>query len=101
MNKNRLLLIIVFALIAPLTAFAETPGLSETTTEAGVYTESREIAQEREMKHEGRCGRKGKGGGKHGGGRHGKHDEVVQRLDMIEARIAKIELMLESLMKRR
>ena len=29
-----------------------------------------------------------------------KHAEVVQRLDMIEARMAKIEAMLESLMKR-
>lgn len=29
-----------------------------------------------------------------------KHQQVVQRLDMIEARIAKIELMLESLMRR-
>lgn len=29
-----------------------------------------------------------------------KHEEIVQRLDMIEARMAKIEAMLESLMKR-
>mgnify|MGYP001825122380 CR=1 FL=1 len=37
----------------------------------------------------GKCKQKGK-----------KHAEVVQRLDMIEARMAKIEAMLESLMKR-
>ena len=29
-----------------------------------------------------------------------KHEQVVRRLDMIEARMAKIEAMLESLMKR-
>ena len=32
--------------------------------------------------------------------RKGKHEQVVQRLDMIEARMAKIETMLESLMQR-
>ena len=46
-----------------------------------------------------------KGGRMHGGGQHGKggHDkdrQVVQRLDMIEARLAKIEAMLEILMRR-
>ena len=48
---------------------------------------------------------KGQGGMKHGGGQHGKggHEkdrQVVQRLDMIEARMAKIEAMLEILMRR-
>jgi hypothetical protein len=48
---------------------------------------------------------KGQGGKMHGGGRHGKagnHDErqVTQRLDMIEARLAKIEAMLEILVRR-
>jgi hypothetical protein len=33
-------------------------------------------------------------------GKHEKHAEVVRRLDMIEARMAKIEAMLESLMRR-
>jgi hypothetical protein len=55
--------------------------------------------------HKGKC-KRGKGqGGKHGGGQHGKgkhdkHEQVVRRLDMIEARMAKIEAMLESLMRR-
>ena len=55
--------------------------------------------------HRGKC-KRGKGqGGKHGGGQHGKgkhdkHEQVVRRLDMIEARMAKIEAMLESLMRR-
>ena len=40
------------------------------------------------------------GGGQHGKGQHGKHDQVVKRLDMIEARLAKIEAMLEILIRR-
>lgn len=57
------------------------------------------------MKHGGGQYGKGQGGMKHGGGRHGKgsHEkdrQVVQRLDMIEARMAKIEAMLEILMRR-
>lgn len=56
------------------------------------------------MRGGGQCG-KGQGGMKHGGGQHGKkgHEknrQVVQRLDMIEARMAKIEAMLEILMRR-
>ena len=55
--------------------------------------------------HKGK-GKQGKGGGMmHGGGQHGKgkhekHEQVVKRLDMIEARLAKIEAMLESLVRR-
>ncbi len=57
------------------------------------------------MKHGGSQHGKGHGGMKHSGGHQGKgHHEknaqVVQRLDMIEARLAKIEAMLESLMRR-
>lgn len=56
------------------------------------------------MMHKGQHG-KGQGGMRHGGGQHGKgghdkHRQVVQRLDMIEARMAKIEAMLEILMRR-
>ena len=40
------------------------------------------------------------GGGQHGKGKHEKHEQVVKRLDMIEARLAKIEAMLESLVRR-
>jgi hypothetical protein len=48
---------------------------------------------------------KGHGGMKHGGGHQGsghheKHAQVVQRLDIIEVRLAKIEAMLEILMRR-
>ena len=58
------------------------------------------------MMHKGK-GQHGKGHGrmKHGGGHQGgghseKHSQVVQRLDMIEVRLAKIEAMLEILMRR-
>ena len=49
------------------------------------------------------CKGKGKGKGKckgKGKGQHEKHEQVVRRLDMIEARMAKIEAMLESLIRR-
>ena len=42
----------------------------------------------------------GKPGCRHDRGQQGKHEQVVRRLDMIEARIAKMEAMLESLMQR-
>jgi len=40
------------------------------------------------------------GGGHQGKGQHEKHAQVVQRLDMIEVRLAKIEAMIEILMRR-
>jgi hypothetical protein len=42
----------------------------------------------------------GHGGGGHGGGHSEKHAQVVRRLDLIEARLAKIEFMLERLLQR-
>ena len=41
-----------------------------------------------------------RGGGQHGKSGHEKDRQVVQRLDMIEARMAKIEAMLEILVRR-
>ena len=57
------------------------------------------------MMHGGGQHGKGQGGMMRGGGQHGKrgHEkdrQVVQRLDMIEARMAKIEAMLEILVRR-
>jgi len=52
------------------------------------------------MKHGGGQHGKGQGGMKHGDGHSEKHRQVVRRLDMIEARMAKIEAMLEILMRR-
>jgi hypothetical protein len=43
---------------------------------------------------------KGKGGKRKDGCRHDKHQQVVERLDLIDARLAKIEAMLESLLRR-
>ena len=40
------------------------------------------------------------GKGQHGKGMHMRHAQVVQRLDLIEARLAKMEAMLESLIRR-
>lgn len=55
--------------------------------------------------HGGRQHGKGQDGKMHGGCRHGKEGnvddrQVEQRLDMIEARMAKIEAMLEILVRR-
>ena len=50
--------------------------------------------------HKGKGGGMKHGGGQHGKGKHEKHEQVVKRLDMIEARLAKIEAMLESLVRR-
>jgi hypothetical protein len=53
------------------------------------------------MMHKG-MGQHGMGheGMMHGKGKHQKHEDVVRRLDMIEARMARIEAMLEALMRR-
>jgi hypothetical protein len=48
----------------------------------------------------GQHGKGGQGGGQHGKGGQDKDRQVVQRLDMLEARMAKIEAMLEILMRR-
>jgi hypothetical protein len=40
------------------------------------------------------------GGNRETEGHHGKHDQVVHRLEMIEARMSKIEAMLEILLQR-
>jgi len=54
------------------------------------------------MKHKGKC-QHGKGGeGKKHGGQHDrdKHADVVRRLDRIEARMARIEAMLKTMLRR-
>ena len=111
MKRNQLTLVLILALGAPLTGLAAAPAAETGTTAVdsaaatGGLAETRAAMHGQGMKHKGHCGhKKGKGGGKHGkhgGGHDKKQDEVLQRLDMIEARIAKIESMLESLMRRR
>lgn len=109
MKQKKLSMLMVLALAGPVTALAEQPGVAGTDADAAVPGSAvAEPAQAEAprgghgpgMMHRGGCGHKG-GKGMHGGGHHGKHAEVVQRLDLIEARLAKIELMLESLMKHR
>lgn len=97
----------VLALAGPVTALAEQPSVPGAGAEVAVSDSAVPVQAEQPqgrhgpgMMHRGKCEHKG-GKGMHGGGHHGKHAEVVQRLDLIEARLAKIELMLESLMKRR
>jgi hypothetical protein len=103
MKQNKRILLMVLALASPLPVLAETPGDAAVTESAAAAPEPAQqqfAGHEQGMRHPGKCKHKGKKG-MHGGGHHDKHAQVVQRLDMIEARMAKIELMLESLMKRR
>jgi len=82
---------------------------SSSNDEISVETEVAELASGRGgCKHRGggKKGHEGHGGGKGGGhgGSHGgmqrKHKEMVARMDLIEARLAKIEVMLERLLQR-
>ncbi len=93
----------VMVLASPLSVLAETAedaAVTESTAAAVEQSQQQFAGHEQGMRHPGKCKHKGRKG-MHGGGHHGKHAQVVERLDMIEARMAKIELMLESLMKRR
>jgi len=115
MNSTTLALVVLFSLAGPASVLAEAQAVAETPAEAvasdtetsttvnpGTSRPMRGMG----MMHKGKGQHgKGHGGMKHGGGHHGdghheKHSQVVQRLDMIEARMAKIEAMLEILMRR-
>ncbi len=114
MKSNRMILPALLALAcsgavlaqeqATMDVMTDTPVTELETTapaDGGISTS----VQQKGMMYKGCKHRKGQGGMKRGGGRqgmgrHDKHDEVVRRLDMIEARMAKIEAMLESLMRR-
>jgi hypothetical protein len=124
------LLAFVVAFIGPAwsydTAMAETVA-SDTGAPATVNPETPRLMPGKGMMHGGGrhgkgeggmmqgCGQHGKGkgqgqgqgqggmmqgGGQHGKGGHEKDRQVIQRLDMIEARMAKIEAMLETLVRR-
>ncbi len=97
-------------LVSPVSVMAEQQTMPETQPGNVVISEAAEAdatqvvpcpMRGKGMKQAG-MGRHGMGheGMKHGKGKHEKHAEVVRRLDMIEARMAKIEAMLESLMRR-
>jgi hypothetical protein len=115
MKRTTLAMAMLFSLAGPATVLAEEQSVSEkpaeplvSGTEASttVTPETPRSTPGMGMMHRGKGQHgKGHGGMKHGGGQHGKghhekHRQVVQRLDMIEARLAKIEAMLESLMRR-
>ena len=115
MKRNYMILSVTLFLATPIVALAEEqsavePGPAGTVSESEMITPekpvSEALSQNKGMMYK-RCrhDKKGQGGMKHKGGRgcmgqHEGHQEVVQRLDMIEARMAKIEAMLESLMRR-
>lgn len=128
MKTATLTLLVLFSLAGPASALAEeqTAGKApEATVDTGssapaTTPEASRPATCKGMMHAGKCQHgKSHGGMKHGGAQHGKghdgkkhcagkhrdgghdkHRQVVQRLDMIEARMAKMEAMLESLMRR-
>jgi hypothetical protein len=90
-----------------VTSIRSETAVTETETAAPANPADSHQMHEMGGKHKGK-GQHGKGGhggmkhggGQHGKGMHGKHEQVVKRLDMIEARLAKIEAMLESLVRR-
>ena len=122
MKHSILAIAIVFSIAGPASALAEeqaTPAnaaepvaataASPATENPGTPPDMRDDVQPGKgpggMMHGAGQHGKGPGGMMHGGGRHGKggdHDDsqLAQRLDMIEARLAKIEAMLEILVRR-
>ena len=128
MKPATLTMLILLSLAGPASIFAEEQATSEKpeetadtdTAASSATTEIGRPAHGKGMMHQGKGQHgKGHGGMKHGGSQHvrghggkkhcgrqhsdggtGKHQQVVQRLDMIEARMAKMEAMLEILMRR-
>lgn len=112
MKQTLLIAVITASLAGPLSVSAETHWQSEMPAQmpaAGTATPA--PMQGRPMMHAEKRGHgkgqggmqhggKKHGGGSHGKGRHADHEQAMQRLDMIEARLAKIEAMLEILMRR-
>ena len=117
MKHNTALPVTILSLALLLSVQSEARAAPESPPEAAVPGEYTGVPAHSEpwprMRHKGmmhtgeaRHG-KGHGRGKHAGdhkgkghGKHAQHDQVVKRLDMIEARLAKIEAMLESLIRR-
>jgi hypothetical protein len=115
MKCTTLAVSILLFLSNPVSVLAEEPVITDRPSET-VATEVQSSTTEtagnprkkpcKGMGHQGKGQHgKGQGGMMHGGGQrgkggHDKHRQVVQRLDMIEARLAKIEAMLEILMRR-
>ena len=109
MKRYNYIVVIMLFLASPLSVLATEQELSASPAGTAVSWDEaatpvqpamRHAEHHQGMKHKGGCRHKGQGGMKHGAGHQDKHAQVVKRLDMIEARMAKIESMLESLMKR-
>ena len=121
MKHSILTVAILFGVAGAASVFATEPENSAETNTPGseassvVTSDTSRSMAEMGMRHKGECKHckshankkhgKGHGGMKHGRGHRGKghhdrHAQVVQRLDMIEARLAKIEAMLEILIRR-
>jgi hypothetical protein len=115
MKRPILVLAILCSVTGVASALAEVQTATANPVEEAAAAERESAAPEKPgmtrgmpgkgMMHGGGQHGKGKGGMMHGGGRHGKeggdrHRQVLQRLDMIEARMAKIEAMLEILLRR-
>jgi len=110
MKHSLLAVSAMFFLASPVLILAEQQSVVKQQPDVVVVSE----AQEGSSNNDAPCPMRGKGmmhkgmgqhgmgheGMMHGKGKHEKHDEVVRRLDMIEARMARIEVMLEALMRR-
>jgi hypothetical protein len=121
-HSSILAIAIVFSMAGSASALAEEPATPETPADpvvSATEVPSTENPGTPPVMHGGgRCDKgqhgmmrgggqhgKGQGGMLHGAGRHGKagdqdEHQLAQRLDMIEARMAKIEAMLEILVRR-
>ena len=110
MKHTLLAVAAMFVLVSPVSILAEQQSVVEQQSDEVVASEAQQSSTANDapcpmggkgMKHKG-MGQHGMGheGMKHGKGKHEKHEEVVRRLDMIEARMARIEAMLEALMRR-
>ena len=89
----------------PVAAISEAPAPENPGTPPAMYGGGQYGKGQGGMMHGGRQHGKGQDGKMHGGCRHGKDGndddrQVEQRLDMIEARMAKIEAMLEIMVRR-
>jgi hypothetical protein len=110
MKHTLLMVSAMFVLVSPVSILAEQQSEAEQQPDVVVVSEAQEGSSNNDapcpmhgkgMMHKG-MGQHGMGheGMMHGKGKHQKHEDVVRRLDMIEARMARIEAMLEALMRR-
>ena len=112
MNRMKLAVFFLLFISNPILVQSEEIEKKEipsTSPESGIdtsITNSRHHIGGMSGKHKGKCQHgKGHGGKRHGSARHSErnaveNDRLEHRLDLIEARLAKIETMLEALLRR-